>query len=305
MMLVRVLGAVEICTQECVFPVMPAQRSAVFAALVVEAGRPVAVDTIVDRVWGAEPPQRARAALHTHVTRIRRLMEQAGVSARLARRAGGYVIEIEPDEIDVYRFRRLAKQADDPGRAEVERTSLLSEALGLWCGEPLPGIRGEWADRVRSTWRRYHVDATLAWARIGEPAAVINPLTELADQDPMDESVAMALMRALAAAGRPAQALDLYLRFRRRLIEELGVEPGPELRDLHRAILRGDASALRQPRDRDSRTFYVQRITDVSASRVADGVVWADGSASLRWNRFEDAFAADIDGETTRLVWLD
>jgi DNA-binding SARP family transcriptional activator len=264
----------------------------VFAALVADAGRLVPVDTIIDRVWGAEPPRRARATLHTHLTRLRRLLEQAGIPARLACRAGGYTIEIGPDAVDVHRFHRLARQARDPGRGDAERARLLSEALGLWRGEPLTGLRGEWAEQVRSIWLRRHLDAVLAWAQLEEPGAVIGPLTELAERYPMDESVAAALMRALAATGRPAETLDAYRRIRRQLVEELGVEPGPELRDLHQAVLRGTTPARR--------SFYVQRVIDARASRVADGVVWPDGSASLRWDRFEDAVAAGM-----RIIWLD
>jgi DNA-binding SARP family transcriptional activator len=182
----RVLGTVDIRLSGRALAARRPQQNAVLAALVVDTGRLVPVEVLVDRVWGQQPPPQARRALHTHVARIRRQLEAVrGTSddetVRLVRRAGGYLLEVDPDRVDVHRFRRLverARAADDQ-----ERARLLRDALALWQGEPLAGVPGEWAGRVRETWRQDHLDAVAAWAQAelrlgsGPAQAVISPLT--------------------------------------------------------------------------------------------------------------------------------
>src|SRR6266550_3895736 len=109
---------------------------------------------------------------------------------------------------------------------------------------PLAGLPGEWAERTRVSWRQQYVDAVVAWAQAelaaGDPAAVVGPLSELAGEHPLVEPVAAVLMRALVAAGRTADALDRYTTIRRRLADELGTDPGPELRTVHQAVFSGE-----------------------------------------------------------------
>jgi len=244
----RLLGPVEVIASGQPVEVGPPQRCAVLAALAVDAGRPVTVETLIDRVWGDQSPERVRRALHAHVTRIRRLLEHAGTAdgrpARLLRRPGGYLLDIDPDRVDLHRFRRLLGQARDPGHADADRVLLLREALRLWHGEPLAGLAGLWITRTRQGWRQQHRDAVQAWAcaelRVDNPAAVIGPLTDLVGEHPLLETLVAVLMRALYAAGHSAEALDLYTVTRNRLVEELGAEPGAELRRVHQAILRDD-----------------------------------------------------------------
>lgn len=245
----RLLGPVELSVRGRTAEVGPPQRRAVLAALAVDTGRPVAADVLVKRVWGTDPPDGARRALHAHIARIRRLCEQTGdtgdVRLRLVRRSGGYVLEARPDRVDVHRFRQLVGRARAAGRADEARAAaLLREALGLWRGEPLAGLGGQWAARVREAWRRQRVDAVVGWAhlesRVGDPATVVGPLTELLGEYPLVEPLTEALMQALHAAGRGAEALDCYATLRQRLAEELGADPGSGLREVHQAILRGD-----------------------------------------------------------------
>ncbi|MFJ4783904.1 AfsR/SARP family transcriptional regulator [Streptomyces sp. NPDC088794] len=243
----RLLGPVEFSVEGRTVEVGPPQRRAVLAALAVDAGRPVATDVLIKRVWGAEPPEGARRALHAHIARIRRLCEEtddAGHSRlRLMRRSGGYLLEARPDQVDIHLFRQSVGRAREAGRTDEARTALLREALGLWHGEPLAGLGGQWAAQVREAWRRQRVDAAVGWAhmesRVGDPVAAIGPLTELLGEYPLVEPLTEALMRALHAAGRGAEALDCYAVVRKRLAEELGADPGPELRRTHQAILRG------------------------------------------------------------------
>ncbi|MFI1485405.1 AfsR/SARP family transcriptional regulator [Streptomyces sp. NPDC020747] len=245
----RLLGPVELSVRGRTAEVGPPQRRAVLAALAVDTGRPVAADVLVKRVWGTDPPDGARRALHAHIARIRRLCEQTGdagdVRLRLMRRSGGYVLEARPDHVDVLRFRQLVGRARAAGRTDEARAAaLLREALGLWHGEPLAGLGGQWAARVREAWRRQRVDAVVGWAhlelRVGDPVTVLGPLTELLGEYPLVEPLTEALMRALHATGRGAEALDCYATVRQRLAEELGADPGSGLREIHQAILRGD-----------------------------------------------------------------
>ncbi|HET6211999.1 MAG TPA: BTAD domain-containing putative transcriptional regulator, partial [Micromonosporaceae bacterium] len=244
----RLLGSVEVLASGQPVEVGPPQRCTVLAALAVDAGRPVTVETLIDRVWGDQPSHRVRRGLQAHVTRIRRLLEHAGAGeetpTRLVRRAGGYALDVDPDRVDLHRFRRLLDQARHRACADVERVTLLRDALGLWRGEPLGGLAGQWAVRTRQGWRQQHLDAVLAWARaelaVGNPAAVIGALTDLVGEHPLLEPLIAVLMRALYAAGHSAQALDLSTVTRQRLVQELGAEPGSELRQVQHGILRDD-----------------------------------------------------------------
>jgi DNA-binding SARP family transcriptional activator/tetratricopeptide (TPR) repeat protein len=243
----RLLGPVELSVRGRTTEIGPPQRRSVLAALAVDTGRPVAADVLIKRVWDADPPNGARRALHAHIARLRRVCEQTGDEGdpglHLVRRSSGYVLEARPNQVDVHRFRQLVGQAREAGRTDEARAALLREALGLWRGEPLAGLGGQWATRVREAWRRQRVDAVVGWAhmesRVGDPVAVIGPLTELLAEYPLVEPLTEALMRALHAAGRGAEALDCYAAIRQRLAEELGADPGSGLREVHQAILRG------------------------------------------------------------------
>jgi DNA-binding SARP family transcriptional activator/tetratricopeptide (TPR) repeat protein len=247
---VRLLGPVELSVRGRVAEVGPPQRRLVVAALAVDIGRPVAVDVVIERVWGADAPDGARRAVHAHVARIRRVCEQADGTGeeplRLVRRSGGYLLEARPDQVDVYRFRQLVDRAQAAGQTDRARASLLRQALVLWRGEPLAGLNGQWAARTREAWRRQRVDAAVGWTRaelrLGDPGVVIEPVTDLLGEYPLVEPLAEALMRALHEAGRSAEALDCYAAVRRRLAEELGTGPGRALREARQAILRGHRS---------------------------------------------------------------
>ncbi|MGC5330401.1 BTAD domain-containing putative transcriptional regulator [Micromonospora sp. DT62] len=245
----RVLGPVEIWADDRRLPAGQPRQRAVLAALLVDAGRSVTPQTLLDRVWGDSPPRGARQSLHAHVTRIRQALHlvDVGEPPALVWRPGGYVLEVAADRVDVHRFRSLLAQAKEPACPDARRASLLREALALWRGEPLAGLSGSWAARTRESWRQHYPEAVVTWAyaelRVANPEPVISRLTELVGDYPLVESVTAALMRALYAVGRGADALVQYAVVRRRLAEELGVDPGPELRTLHQAILRDDLDA--------------------------------------------------------------
>ncbi|MFF7950083.1 AfsR/SARP family transcriptional regulator [Streptomyces griseorubiginosus] len=247
MVQLRLLGPVELELRGRVEELGPPQRRAVVAALAVDAGRPVSVDVLTERIWGADPPSGARRALYAHIARIRRVCERTGDAGeeplRLLRRSGGYQLEAGQDQVDLHRFRRLDELARRPGQPAGTQVSLLREALALWRGEPLTGLDGPWAGRVRQAWHRRRVDAAVLLAegelREGDPAAVVQPLTDLLGEYPLAEPLAEVLMRALHAVGDSAGALRCFAEIRHRLAEELGADPGERLGGTHAAILRG------------------------------------------------------------------
>jgi tetratricopeptide (TPR) repeat protein/DNA-binding winged helix-turn-helix (wHTH) protein len=243
----RLLGPVEVWVGgRRVDAGQPRQR-AVLAALLVDAGRVVPTETLIARVWGQTVPEQARATLRTHLSRIRRLLEQAAEStasvASLSRTSGGYLLQVDPDQIDLHRFRRLAGAAGSFDGGAVES---LRAALALWRGQPLSGIEGEWAGRMREIWGRERVDTAIVWARaelaLANPGPVLASMAELAGDNPLVESVTEVFMLALHAAGRTSEALELYGRTRAQLAEELGTDPGPDLQLLHQSLLRGEIS---------------------------------------------------------------
>lgn len=243
----RLLGPIEVWDAGRLIDAGQPRQRCVLAALLVDAGRLVTWETLIDRVWGEDPPAAARNALYAHITRIRQLLRQAdtaGGGARLERRPGGYLLAVDPDRVDLHRFRRIIDQVRGGGSSDQERVKRLREALALWRGEPLAGVAGDWAIRTRELYHGQRLYAVAAWADaevcVGNPHSVIEPLTTLLDLYPLAEPLAAGLMRALQATGNPAGALDLYRRTRERLVEELGTDPGLELRQLHQAILRGE-----------------------------------------------------------------
>ncbi|MFY1692493.1 BTAD domain-containing putative transcriptional regulator [Plantactinospora sp. WMMB782] len=245
----RVLGQVQIRVADRAVPVGPPQQCAVLAALAVDAGRPMSVEVLMDRVWGPAAPPGARRTLHTYVTRIRRLLERSDVAADRSERlvlrtAAGYVLDIDRLRVDLHRFHDLVARARESHCAGDRRAAMLREALDLWRGEPLTGLGGRWVERTRERCRQQHLDAVLAWAEaeldVGNPAVVVGPLTDLLDEYPLVEPLTAVLMRALHATGRDAEALDRYAATRERLVDDLGVDPGSALRGLHLAILRGE-----------------------------------------------------------------
>jgi DNA-binding SARP family transcriptional activator len=239
----RLLGEVQLRVAGRLLDAGTPRQQAVLAALAVDAGRPIPIETLIDRVWGDNPPAEARNVLYSHLSRIRQMLKRAGTGG-VARRNAGYVLEIDPNSIDLHRFVHLAGRGNDPHLSDAERAAALTEALGLWHGAPLAGIAGDWADQVRTSWHRRRVAVAALWGelelRLGRPEPVIGMIPDLAEVYPLAEPLEALLIRALHAAGRDAEAVDRYAAVRQRLAEALGTDPGPELRALHTALLRGE-----------------------------------------------------------------
>jgi DNA-binding SARP family transcriptional activator/tetratricopeptide (TPR) repeat protein len=228
----------------------PPKRRLLFAALLVDAGRPVSVATLVDRVWDEAPPAEVRGTLYAHISHIRRLLAQVAGDGdppvRLTRRDSGYLLEVDPDHVDLHLFRRLVEEAR--GERDQERARLLRTALELWRGVPFAGLSGAWVGRLRESWHQHRLDAVVAWSQteleLGNPGAVIGRIRDLTVEYPLAEPLTEVLMRALYATGQTAEALRCYATIRQCLADELGADPGAQLRELHQGILRDDLATF-------------------------------------------------------------
>jgi DNA-binding SARP family transcriptional activator len=223
---IRLLGPVEIWGNGAEVVLRARMPRTLLAALAADAGRPVQPHTLVERLWGNAPPERPRHALYVYVGRVRAALGDDAV----VRRSGGYLLDVPPDAVDVHRFRDLVAG----GR--------LSAALDLSRGLPLEDLHGPWAERTRTAWERRYVDAAVAWAgqelAAGDPHDVVVRLGDLCDRHPLAEPLSAVLMLALDAAGRRAEALQRFATTRQWLRDELGAEPGAQLRSVHLSLLR-------------------------------------------------------------------
>jgi DNA-binding SARP family transcriptional activator/tetratricopeptide (TPR) repeat protein len=257
---VRLLGPVGICHAGGEVTLARAQQRCVLALVAMNAGQSVPVSTLVDRVWGDNPPPSAVHSLHAHVSRLRKALAQAGSAggdgaARVTRAGDGYRLEIDGGQVDLHRARRLAVEARAASTADPERDHLaarkLREACGLWRGTPLAGLAGEWAAQARLALLEERlatfIERYRAELRLGEHAAAVGPLSTLLAEHPLAEPVAGLKMLALYRCGRQADALDVYRQVRTRIVAEIGDEPGAELRSLHEQILRRDPALDRWP----------------------------------------------------------
>jgi YVTN family beta-propeller protein len=227
----------------------PKQRS-ILALLLLHPGEAVARDTLIDALWGERPPATASTALHGYVSQLRKVLEperqSGGAPSVLVTQEPGYSLHIAPEQVDAQRFRQLT--ADGRAAAEAEQAAqLLREALSLWQGPALAGVADEQflaaeatrLDEERAAALEDRIDADL---ELGRHASVVGELEALVAAEPMRERPRAQLMLALYRCGRQADALAAYRDARRTLVDEVGVEPGPALRDLERKVLAQDPS---------------------------------------------------------------
>jgi DNA-binding SARP family transcriptional activator/Flp pilus assembly protein TadD len=251
----RVLGPVELWVDDRQRELGSAKERNVLAILLLAAGQPVSIEAIIDRLWDDEAPPKARGSVHTYIARLRgRLHRQLGeAEARVVSRPGTYALEVDPERVDLQRFRRLHAQARaiaDSGDDE-HALQLLDEAEELWRGEPLSGLSGEWVRQVRTSIENVHQEAigerlTLALAA-GRHAELVGELYGLVVQHPYNESFVEHLMVTLYRCGRQGDALEAYRQARHRLVGDLGAEPAPSLRGMFERILHGDSDLAAPP----------------------------------------------------------
>ncbi|MEU9871288.1 BTAD domain-containing putative transcriptional regulator [Actinomadura sp. NPDC048021] len=236
-----VLGPVEVRADGAVVPVGGPLVRALLAMLVLDAGRLVPVERLIDGLYGEEPPSGAANALQSQVSRLRRGL---GDPALVEGTPAGYRIAVRREDVDVHRFQRLVADAKAAGRHEA--AGLLREALGLWRGPALAGVGVPFAAGQAA---RLEEERACAVEEYGEallaedPGAAVAALRDLVDAQPLRERARALLMRALHRSGRQAEALAVFEDGREVLAEELGADPSRELADVHLAILRGEAPA--------------------------------------------------------------
>ncbi|MET8948107.1 BTAD domain-containing putative transcriptional regulator [Streptomyces sp. NPDC004542] len=232
----------------------PPQQRAVLAVLLLAEGSQVSVGRLVDAVWGTEAPASARGILRTYIHRLRKVLEPAGdTPSTLIRAAGdGYQLT-SPGELDLSVFRELVAQAERArGAGDAQGAAkCLGDALGLWRGAALAGIRGEYADSQRQRLNELRLSAEAARLAVeldlGGHEKAASELTGLVAEHPLDERFREMLMLALYRSGRQAAALATYREAQRLLAGELGVDPGPALQATYQRVLQADAGLLAPP----------------------------------------------------------
>ncbi|WP_370969794.1 BTAD domain-containing putative transcriptional regulator [Amycolatopsis sp. cg9] len=260
-MQIGILGPFEVRTDDGALADVPGARlRGLLAALALDPGHVVPKATLVDWIWGEQPPADAANALQRLVSRLRKALPDGSVDGQPT----GYRLLIGPDDVDAVRFERLA---GDPNR--------LREALELWRGSAMQDVDlPESAaleaavtrlEALRLTAMEEYFDAEL---NLGHGAKVVTELTDLVAANPMRERLVAALMRALVASGRDTEALLVYQRTKDALADSLGVDPSPELSALHVALLRGELVRPEENRKTNLRaelTSYVGKDADVTA----------------------------------------
>jgi DNA-binding SARP family transcriptional activator/predicted ATPase len=236
---IRILGPLEVLEDGRALELGGTKQRAVLAMLALQPNRAVSMSQLAEAVWDDEPPESARKALQVYVSQLRKVLGRA----RLQTRGGGYLLQAHRDELDLTRFEHLR----DIGE--------LDAALALWRGEPLADladhdfVRVEAArlEELRLACLELRIERDLAAGRHGELAGELEALVR---EHPHREHLRAQLMLALYRAGRQAEALEAYQAARSELVAELGLDPGPELRNLHQQILRHDPTLDRSVRRR-------------------------------------------------------
>lgn len=226
------------------------QQRAILAVLLLRAGSHASAEELIDALWPDDPPKAAVGTIRTYVHRLRRILD----GEKLIRSAGsGYVFPPQGDDLDASRFKRLVQEA---GRSRAEgdvasASSYLTEGLALWNGAPLAGIAGRFAETQRALLEEMRLAATEDNAddnlALGKHADIIPGLTALSSEYPYRERLRALLMLALYRGGRQADALAVFDEVRRLFGTELGIDPGPQLRDLHLRILNADPALMERP----------------------------------------------------------
>ena len=236
---VRLLGPFEASVDDRPVTLTAGRLRTVLAMLAMSAGQPVSTDRLGAALWNDEQPANARRAVQTYVARLRAVLGDETVS----RTVNGYVLRTDPDLVDAIRFVRLVNAAAQEADPAAER-SRLDEALALWRGAPFEGLQSDWLTLTQAprliepylvaTERR--IDLDLAE---GMHQELVGQLHDLTARHPLREPLWLRLLTALDRGGRSAEALEQYERVRVRLADELGTEPGPELRQLYADLLAG------------------------------------------------------------------
>ncbi|MEV5485940.1 MULTISPECIES: AfsR/SARP family transcriptional regulator [Streptomyces] len=252
---IYVLGPVRLGTPDRSVGLGSDKERCVLASLALSASRPVALETLIDRLWDNGPPAKARQSVHAYVSRVRKALRAAATAGAPSRRppdetpaitqhAHTYTLAIAPEQIDWLRFKHLAAQAKSRSQEgdDSAAAALLHEAEALWDEEALAGLPGIWPERMRARLAEERLGAAMARIaaelRLRRFHSALGPLSSLLAHHPHDEMLLEYLMLAYYGCGRHADALRVYQEARRRLREELGADPSDQLTRVHQRILR-------------------------------------------------------------------
>lgn len=248
---VRILGLLEVVGQEGQVALPAAMERRLLAALLVEAGTTRPVDVLKEALWGAAPPSTAAKVLQVYVSKLRRKLP---APIRIETRGSGYVLELGDAELDATLFERFVTEARVASREgnPALAVSLLRRALGLWRGQAYGDFayedfacnEAERLGELRLAAVEDRIDAEL---QLGQHGALTAELRSLANAHPLRERLQAQAMLALYRSGHQADALDVYSTVRRKLVDELGLEPGSELRELQQRILQQDPTLDASP----------------------------------------------------------
>jgi DNA-binding SARP family transcriptional activator len=265
----RILGPLEAVVDGRPVSLGGAKQRAVLALLLLEAGRVVPTDRLIDALWSGSPPPTANASLQNFISQLRKALGPETIETR----PPGYRIQISAEQLDLARVRRLVDEAraSDPPR----RARLLGEALAHWRGEPLAELAYESfaqpeiarLSELQLALLEERAEADLA---IGRHAELVSGLEELVRKHPLRERLRAQLMLALYRSGRQADALEVYRQGREALVEGLGLEPSPTLRRIHASILRQEdppaaegTTPIREHFDEVADALFAGRLTVV------------------------------------------
>ncbi len=253
----RILGPLEVAEHDQEVVLGGGRQRSLLALLLLNANEVVSSERLIDELWGAAPPPTAAKTVQVYVSQLRKSLRNGDPEGPLLTRGRGYVLRIEPGELDLHRFER----ALDEGRraleaqAPADASATLRDGLALWRGPPLADFayeafaQGEISrlEELRLAALEQRIEADL---ELGRHAEVVGELEALVAAHPLRERLRAQLMLALYRSDRQADALESYRRGRHLLVEELGIEPGSALRDLHERILAQDPAlgAPRRPR---------------------------------------------------------
>jgi DNA-binding SARP family transcriptional activator/basic membrane lipoprotein Med (substrate-binding protein (PBP1-ABC) superfamily) len=246
----RLLGPLEVAENDDPVPLGGARVRALLALLLLHRNETIPLERIVDDLWGGRPPKTAEQVVRVYVSQLRKALERDrsdGSPQLLVTQGNGYVLKVDANQVDLDRFESLRAEgrqliaAAEPSRA----ATVLAEALSLWRGQPLqeftyePFAQSEIARlaELRLATLEDRIDAQLATGRDGE---LVAELEQLVEANPLRERMRAQLMLALYRSGRQVEALQTYQRFRRLLVDDLGLEPGESLRRLESRILQRD-----------------------------------------------------------------
>jgi DNA-binding SARP family transcriptional activator len=244
----RVLGPLAVRDASIELPLRRGKQRGLLAVLLLHPNEVVTLDRLVDSLWGDEPPATADHALEVYVSDLRRVLEPRGREPRILTRPGGYLVRIESGELDLARFERLCASAREAAAGGDAATAArqFRQAEALWSGPPLADLAREpfapaaiaRLEEARDAAIGDRIEVELALGRHAELVAELEALTRA---EPLRERPHGQLMLALYRTGRQADALRVYRDLRARLVDDLGLEPGPDLQRLEGAILRQDA----------------------------------------------------------------